>query len=116
MWRAYRGATVRMMIIPAAWPSPRAEHWRTLLRARAIENQCFVIGCNRAGGGWDAGEHPFAGYSVAVDPWGGVLAEGGPQPELVIAHLDLAEVERARRLFPFWGDRRPELSPAFVGI
>ncbi|MBN1660723.1 MAG: carbon-nitrogen family hydrolase [Anaerolineae bacterium] len=109
MWRAYAGAGARLVVIPAAWPSRRVEHWRVLLRARAIENQCFVLGCNRAGGGWDAGEDCFGGYSAVVDPWGRVLAEGGPEPGLVIAHLNLDEVENVRRLFPFWADRRRDV-------
>jgi predicted amidohydrolase len=109
MWRRYASQGARLVIIPAAWPSRRIEHWRLLLRARAVENQCCVVGCNRAGGGWDAGDDRFGGYSAAVDPWGRVLAEGGDEPGLLLARLDLGEVARARRLFPFWDDRRPEV-------
>ena len=78
----------------------------SLLRARAIESQLFVVGCNRAGADAD-GE--FGGYSAAIDPWGHVLAEAGPESQLVVVTLDLEEVERARRLFPFLNDRRPEV-------
>jgi omega-amidase len=74
-----------------------------------VENQFFVAGCNRAGGGADASEHPFGGYSGVSDPWGRVVAEAGPEPELLFASLDLDEVARARRLFPFFGDRRPDV-------
>jgi predicted amidohydrolase len=108
-WRCYADAGADLVLIPAAWPSRRVEHWRLLLRARAVENQFCVAGCNRAGGGTDAGQDRFGGYSSAVDPWGRVVAEGGPDPDLVMTRLDLDEVARARRLFPFLADRRPEV-------
>lgn len=109
LWRGYVDAGAILVLIPAAWPSRRIEHWRLLLRARAVENQFFVAGCNRAGGGSDAGQDRFGGYSSVSDPWGRVLAEGGPEPELLFAKLDLDEVARARHLFPFLEDRRPAL-------
>lgn len=109
LWRGYADAGASLVLIPAAWPSRRIEHWRLLLRARAVENQFFVAGCNRAGGGADAGEDRFGGYSSISDPWGRVLVEGGPEPELLSSSLDLDEVARARRLFPFLEDRRPEV-------
>jgi len=108
-WRRYADVGAQLILIPAAWPSARVEHWRLLLRARAVENQFCVAGCNRAGGGDDAGQDCFGGFSAAVDPWGQVAAEGGPEPGLVVARLDLDEVARVRRLFPFLADRRPEV-------
>jgi predicted amidohydrolase len=108
-WRSYADAGADLVLIPAAWPSRRVEHWRLLLRARAVENQFCVAGCNRAGGGADAGQDRFGGCSSAVDPWGQVVVEAGPEPDLVVARLDLDEVARARRLFPFLADRRPEV-------
>jgi predicted amidohydrolase len=71
-----------------------------------VENQLFVAGCNRAGEDVD-GE--FGGHSAAIDPWGRRLVEGGREPGLFLATLDLEEVARARQLFPFLGDRRPEI-------
>jgi len=109
LWRRYADGGASLVLIPAAWPSRRIEHWRLLLRARAVENQYFVAGCNRAGGGADAGPDRFGGSSGLSDPWGHLLAEAGPEPELVSGTLDLAEVARARRLFPFLEDRRPEV-------
>jgi omega-amidase len=106
LWRRYTGARVQVILIPAEWPQRRVEHWRLLLRARAVENQLFVAGCNRAGAGSD-GE--FGGYSAAVDPWGQVLVEGGEDPGLLVATLDLDEVARTRRRFPFLQDQRPEV-------
>lgn len=106
LWRSYTEAGARFILIPAEWPMARIEHWRLLLRARAVENQLFVVGCNRAGADAD-GE--FGGHSAAVDPWGRVLVEAGSEPGLFSTTLDLEEVARARRLFPFLDDRRPEM-------
>jgi predicted amidohydrolase len=106
LWCRLRELGARLVFLPAEWPERRIEHWRLLLRARAIENQCFVAGCNRAGAGVDG---TFGGYSGIVDPWGRVLAEAGADAGLVVARLDLAEADRTRSLFPFFSDRRPDL-------
>lgn len=106
LWRRYADAGAQIILIPAEWPVRRVEHWRLLLRARAVENQLFVAGCNRAGSGAD-GE--FGGHSAVVDPWAHVLVEGGSEPGLSVATVNLDEVKRSRRLFPFLTDRRPEV-------
>jgi predicted amidohydrolase len=106
LWRCFASAGAQLVLIPAEWPVRRIEHWRLLLRARAVENQFFVAGCNRAGADAD-GE--FGGHSAVVDPWARVLVEGGSEPELLVVSLDLDEVARSRRLFPFLADRRPEV-------
>ena len=106
MWRLYTASGVHLILIPAEWPVRRVEHWRLLLRARAVENQLFVVGCNRAGNDADG---DFGGHSAAVDPWGRVLVEGTAEPGLFFATLDLAEVTRNRRLLPFLDDRRPDV-------
>jgi len=106
LWRRYADGGAQLVVIPAEWPVRRVEHWRLLLRARAVENQFFVAGCNRAGADAD-GE--FGGHSAAVDPWAQVLVEGGGEPGLLIATLELDEVARSRRLFPFLQDRRPKV-------
>jgi len=104
MWRTYADQGVQLILIAAEWPLSRVEHWRLLLRARAVENQLFVAGCNRAGQDADG---LFGGRSAAVDPLGRVLVEGGEVPELLVATLDLAEVAAVRQRFPFLNDRRP---------
>jgi len=106
MWRRYTGLGAQLILIPAEWPVRRIEHWRLLLRARAVENQLFVVGCNRAGTDAD-GE--FGGRSAAVDPWGHVLVEAGSEPGLAVVAVDLDQVDRARQLLPFLNDRRPEI-------
>jgi omega-amidase len=106
MWRRFTAAGAQIIIISAEWPVSRLEHWRLLLRARAVENQIFVVGCNRAGQDTD-GE--FGGHSAAVDPMGQVLVEGGLEPGLFVATLDLDEVTTIRHRFPFLKDRQPEV-------
>ncbi len=107
LFRTLALAGAQLMLIPAEWPAQRASHWRTLLTARAIENQCFVLGCNRVGR--DAA-NAFAGSSMVVDPMGNVLAEAGEQEERILrAEIDLAEVQRVRERIPVFRDRRPEL-------
>jgi predicted amidohydrolase len=106
LFRQYTTAGACLILVPAEWPVRRIEHWRVLLRARAVENQLFVAGCNRAGSDLD-GE--FGGHSAAIDPWGTVLVEGGAEPGLSMHKLNLDEVTRIRRLFPFLDDRRTDL-------
>jgi predicted amidohydrolase len=106
LWRRFADAGAQLILIPAEWPIRRVEHWRLLLRARAVENQLYVAGCNRAGGDADG---KFGGHSAAVDPWARVLVEGGSEPNLLVTPIDLDDVARARRLFPFLTDRRPDV-------
>ena len=106
LWRRLADAGAQLVLIPAEWPARRVEHWRLLLRARAVENQLYVAGCNRAGTGPD-GE--FGGHSAVADPWARVLVEGNSEPGLFIATIDTEEVTRARQTFPFLADRRPEV-------
>lgn len=96
----------RVIVVPAQWPLARLEHWRTLAAARAIENQVFVLACNRAG---SDGPTRFAGHSAVIDPWGEQLVEAGLEPALLTMRLDLDAVERARRRIPVWSSRRPDL-------
>jgi len=101
---ALEGAT--MVFLPAEWPRPRLAHWRTLLRARAIENQMFVIACNRVG---ISGEDHFPGHSAVIDPWGKAVVEGGEDETLLTAELDLEEVSKFRNFIPIFDDRRPDI-------
>ncbi|MGQ7276412.1 carbon-nitrogen family hydrolase [Brevibacillus thermoruber] len=101
---ALKGAKV--MCVPAQWPHPRLDHWRQLLIARAIENQMYVVACNRVGEG---GGNTFCGHSMVVNPWGEVIAEGMQQEEIVYAELDLALVDEVRGRIPVFADRRTEL-------
>jgi omega-amidase len=107
LWRQYAVAGARLLLIPAEWPRARARHWQTLLRARAIENQAFVAGCNRVG--QSQGE-TFAGLSAIIDPSGEVLVEGdGDSQGLLTAQIDLAGADDIRRRIPVFLNRRPDL-------
>lgn len=90
-------------VVPANWPESRREHWRTLLVARAIENQAYVVGVNRVGEGDGLA---YAGDSRIVDPLGRVVAEAAGSEALLVADVDPAVVVETRRRFPFLRDRR----------
>ncbi len=88
-----------IIAIPAEFPKQRIEHWKTLLRARAIENQLFVAGVNCVEGDLD-----YGGNSMLIDPEGRVLAEGGIYQEVLMCDIDLDEVQRTRERLPFLKD------------
>jgi predicted amidohydrolase len=92
-------------VVVANWPDARREHWRTLLRARAIENLAYVLGVNRVGEG---GKLRYAGDSAAISPWGETLAEGGTKETVLLCDVDPEAVGEARERFPALKDRRPE--------
>lgn len=87
----------------ANWPQRRRHHWTTLLSARAIENQAYVVGINRAGRG-DGIE--YSGDSRIIDPWGEVLASAAGHETMLMADLDPKVVAQARKKFPVLRDRR----------
>ncbi|MGB3764188.1 MAG: carbon-nitrogen family hydrolase [Ornithinimicrobium sp.] len=93
----------QMFVLASAWPAARVSAWRTLLRARAIENQCFVVACNTAG---THAETEMGGYSAVIDPLGEVVAEGGLGEEVVSAQIDPTAVAGWRSRFPVLTDRR----------
>ena len=96
-------ADTDVYLVPGNWPASRREHWKALLRARAIENQAFVIGCNRVGIG---GGLTYAGDSRIIDPLGEVIAEANDEPCIVYADISAEEVQMVRTTFPFMQDRR----------
>ncbi len=106
LFRRYAVADgAKLMLICAEWPLARVGHWRSLLIARAIENQCFVAATNSCG---ETGGTIFGGHSMIVDPWGMVLAEAGENEALLCAEIDLDEVDRVRQKIPVFADRRPD--------
>ncbi len=92
-----------VIFVIASWPSTRQQHWDILLRARAVENQLYIVGVNRVGQG---GGLTFTGGSALIDPMGNVLAHGGDQEELLIAEVDSKNVKKIRAELPFLKDRR----------
>ncbi|HRO61448.1 MAG TPA: carbon-nitrogen hydrolase family protein, partial [Burkholderiaceae bacterium] len=107
---ALRGA--ELLVMPISFSTyadlvQRASIWEIPLRARAYENGAYVLACNRVG---TEGERRHLGRSMVVDPRGMVIAEAGTiEPQLLAAQIDLDAVSIARRKFPWWRDRRPDL-------
>lgn len=101
---AVRGALV--VTLPSAFTlATTREHWETLLRARAIENQCFVVAANQVGA--DGAGRRSGGRSAIVDPWGIVLATAPDAPGHVVADLDLERLAEVRSSLPSLANRRP---------
>jgi predicted amidohydrolase len=110
LYRALAEAGSTMLTIPSAFTQKTGEaHWHVLVRARAIETGCFVFAAAQ-GGRHENGRDTY-GHSLIVDPWGRVLAEGGVEPDVVIADIDLAQVAAARASVPsLQNGRRFEMS------
>lgn len=104
--RAHTIEGAEALFVVAEWPLPRLHHWRSLLIARAIENQCFVIACNRTGAD---PENIFAGHSMIINPWGEIIIEGNEQEAIVTGTIDLSEVRKVREMIPIFTDRRTDL-------
>lgn len=99
-----------LLVVLANWPTPRVEHWVTLLRARAIENQAYVIGVNRVG----SDPHlDFPGRSLVVDPQGTIVAEAGNKAEILSVTLNRNLVTDWRSAFPASQDRH---DPGNIGV
>lgn len=92
-----------LYLVPANWPAKRREHWMALLRARAIENQAYVVGVNRVGEGSGL---DYSGDSQIIDPLGRVLAAGAHTETTLLADLTTDEVASTRAHFRFLPDRR----------
>lgn len=92
-----------LYVVVANWPAARHEHWRILLRARAIENQAYVVGVNRSG---SAPGLDHAGGSVVLDPMGTPVCEAGAGTQILLADVSPDEVRATRTKFPFLPDRR----------
>jgi omega-amidase len=99
------GMDYDLSIFVANWPAPRRQPWRTLLRARAIENLSYVIGVNRVG--VDGNDLPYAGDSAVIDPVGEALVELGAQEQVITTTLDPALLLAHRERFPAWMDADP---------
>jgi predicted amidohydrolase len=100
----------KILFFVAQWPVQRIQHWEILLKARAIENQCFVVACNRVGKDKD---NTFGGNSLIIDPWGEVLAKGGMEEEILNAQINLEKVQEIRNTIPIFEDRKIDLYNKF---
>jgi predicted amidohydrolase len=104
-----RAEQTDLYVVVANWPQERREHWRSLLRARAIENQAYVLGVNRVG---TVKRLNYLGDSTVLDPMGRTLVEASGQETVLLADVSAAEVASIRAQFPFLADRRPAPGPA----
>ena len=95
----------RIVFLPSAWPRERLDHFRTLLKARAIENQCFMVGLNKVGPGHHEKPVVYGGHSAIFGPWGEKLAEMGARAGILSVELEMAQVDRIRKLYPFLKSR-----------
>jgi predicted amidohydrolase len=103
LFRALVDGGATAFLITSGWPTPRIEHWDVLTRARAIENQAWVIACN------EVGVQPgirLGGHSVVVDPKGAVLVEAGGDPDVLLVDIDPDAPRRWRQEFPVLDDMR----------
>jgi predicted amidohydrolase len=99
-------ATTDLFVVPANWPERRSYAWRTLLAARAIDCQSWVLGVNRVG---VAEGYPHRGDTSLLDPWGEVVATLPDEPGIVVGEVDAKSVRTAREHFSFLADRRPDV-------
>lgn len=106
LYRGLAQAGARFLTVPAAFTKVTGDaHWHVLLRARAIENGCFVIAPCQTGNHY--GKRFTCGHSLIIDPWGEVLADGGDEVGVVMAEIDPARVDEVRAMIPSLGHDRP---------
>lgn len=108
LFRLYALEGAKILFLPAAFTAFTGEaHWLTLLKARAIENGCFVVACNQCG------EHmpgtASFGNSVVIDPWGRVLVNGGNEVGVVTVDIDLADFDKNKKIMPSLNNRRTDI-------
>ncbi|MGW7403182.1 carbon-nitrogen family hydrolase [Streptomyces sp. NPDC054833] len=113
LFRGLVDAGAETLVIPAGWPERRRAHWTLLARARAVENQAFVLACGTSG---THGRVPQAGHSIVVDPWGDVLAEAGAEEQVLTVEFDPGRVATIREQFPALKDRVLGLAPPRRGL
>ena len=105
LYRALARAGAEIITIPAAFTQTTGKaHWHTLVRARAIETGAFVVAPNQCG--HHADKRYSYGHSLIVDPWGEVLADGGAEPGVIFADIDLVRVQKARSRIPVLANER----------
>jgi len=102
VWSRQDQARYDVLIYVANWPERRIRAWKTLLQARAIENQCYVVGVNRVGE--DGNGIHYSGESMVVDASGETLYQNKDEEDIFTVALDSSDLETIRRKFPFWKD------------
>src|SRR5258706_2605150 len=106
LFRRYAAEGSKIILLPAEWPVARINHWRTLIQARAIEDQCYIIACNAVG---EHNSTTYGGHSMIVDPWGEIVIEAGAGDALHTVKIDTDMVDAVRAKMPVLQDRRPNV-------
>lgn len=106
LFRALALRGCHALLMAAAWPAQRIEHWKILTTARAVENQCYFFGANQIG---DQGTFPFGGHSLCADMMGQTAMADDRSETLLVADLDPERVEAVRSIIPVLRQRRPDL-------
>ncbi|WP_407271690.1 carbon-nitrogen family hydrolase [Radiobacillus sp. PE A8.2] len=104
--RTHMLAGTKLLYVVAEWPKVRIDHWRALLISRAIENQCFVIACNRVG---SDPSNLFGGKSMIIDPWGEIVVEAAEEEIILYGEINTCEVDKVRDSIPIFSDRRSDI-------
>ncbi len=108
LYRELAVAGARILLVPSAFTlGTTRDHWEVLLRARAIENQCFVVAANQIGR--DGAGRQCGGRSMIIDPWGLVLAQAPDEQTQISAPLDLSSLKSIRERIPSLASRRPDV-------
>ena len=102
VWLRNKNAAYDILLLVASWPDKRSSHWRTLIHARAIENQSYVIGVNRVG--HDGNQIYHSGHSMCIDPLGNTVYYKPEDEDLYTFSINYTELEKIRRQFPFLKD------------
>jgi predicted amidohydrolase len=99
LFRALAQAGAELISVPSSFQRQTGQaHWHALLRARAIENECFVLAPAMCGD--HPGNRQSYGHTLVIDPWGEIIAEGGEAPQIVYAEIEPRRVARVRNLIP----------------
>ena len=106
LYRKYAKQGADILVVPSSFTTPTGKaHWETLLRARAIENQCYVLAPNQVGIG--AGKIETFGYSMIIDPWGTILSKASQyNEEIIYAELSLENIKKIRQTMPVLNHRK----------
>lgn len=114
LFRALAKAGARIITVPSSFQRQTGvAHWHVLLRARAIENACYVLAPAMCGD--HPGNRQTYGHSLVVDPWGEIIAEGGETPQVIYADIDPERVDRVRRMMPALDHDREYRQPRSAG-
>lgn len=105
-FRAHSLNGAKIIFVPAQWPSARIDHWKILLQARAIENQCYIVAVNRVG---EDPNNQFNGNSMVIAPWGDIVWVGNEEETIGLVDINLNLVEEVRGRIPVFQDRRESL-------